>query len=960
MGEYIKFISAALLNVILVIGVYCLEKRTRFGKFKRIYKELIIGVLFGGSAIYASCFGVKVWGATMNVRDASPISAGLIFGPIAGVVSGVIGGGFRALAVLWNPDSVFTAVACSISTLFAGCFAAILRKFMFDDKKAGWASAVGITVVLEVFHMLMIFITNMEEAYKAFLFVKQCTIPMIIANAVSVGLSLFIIALVSKEKIIRRGNDKGIAQTFQKWLILCILFAYCVTSVFTYNLQTGVAEKQVEENFAITMNDVITDIKLKSDSAILNVAQKVKEEYELDDNVDLKSLLSGEDNIGDKYEICEINIVGKDGIIKKSTDENIIGFNFTDENQSSAQSRQFLVLLEDEPSLVQEFTENAKGELRKYAGLKLKNDQGFMQVAYNKEQFGDKIDGFVIDVTKNRHVGATGFIAICDEQFNIVSETAINGKNISVLGITPTEKMKSGVVEQQIFEAEIINPYDQTSQGKYIYVYTFREGYCIIAAMPMTEVVVMRDASMLLSSFMQVLIFAVLFLILYFLIKKIIINNLYVINAKLGQISGGDLNVTVDVRTNQEFASLSDDINLTVATLKRYIAEAAARIDKELEYAKQIQLSALPTNFPTGEEYNVYAQMIAAKEVGGDFYDFYKLNDNTVAVLVADVSGKGIPAAMFMMTAKTIIKDLAESGLPVNEVFTKANEKLCENNESGMFVTAWMGIVDVTTGKMQFANAGHNPPLIKRASGAFEYLKIRPGFVLAGMEGVRYRAGELTLGVGDRLFLYTDGVPEATNADNQLYGEDRLLAFMNKNLDLEAVELLPTLKTNIDEFVDGAPQFDDITMLIFDFKPSKGAERVIKKVFPAKVEVLSDVLDFVEKNLQEHQCLTKTKTAICVAIEEVFVNIARYAYGEAEGNVVFSIGFEEESRVITFRMTDKGVAFDPLKRADPDITLPAEKREIGGLGIFITKKTMDLVTYVYENGENILTMTKKI
>ena len=218
MGEYIKFISAALLNVVLVIGVYFLDKKTRFKNLKRIYKELIIGALFGCSAIYASLFGVKIWGATMNVRDASPISAGLIFGPIAGIVSGFIGGGFRALTVLWNPDSAFTAVACSLSTFLAGVIAAVLRKFMFDDKKAGWMPAIGIAIVLEVFHMLMIFITNMDKAYDAFLFVKQCTIPMIIANAISVGLSLIIIAIISKEKVFRIGRDRGIAQTFQRWL----------------------------------------------------------------------------------------------------------------------------------------------------------------------------------------------------------------------------------------------------------------------------------------------------------------------------------------------------------------------------------------------------------------------------------------------------------------------------------------------------------------------------------------------------------------------------------------------------------------------------------------------------------------------------------------------------------------------------------------------------------------------
>ena len=957
--EYIKFISAALLNVLLVIGVYFLEKKTRFGTLKRIYKELIIGALFGVSSIYASCFGVKIWGATMNVRDASPISAGLIFGPIAGIVSGCMGGGFRALTVLWNPDSAFTAVACSISTVLAGCIAAILRKYMFDDKKAGWAPAMGITLVLEVFHMLMIFITNMDEAYNAFLFVKQCTLPMIIANSISVGLSLFIIALISEEKILRRGKDKGIAQTFQRWLFICIVLAYTITSLFTYNLQTGVAEKQVEESFATTMSDVITDVKTKSETSMRNIAKKVKEEYERDNNVDLTSLLQGEDIAGNKYEICEINIVGQDGVIHKSSDPSIVGFDFYDEDMATAQTQECLSLLGDTIELVQDFTVNAKGEPRKYASLKLGEGQGFLQVAYNKVQFGDTMDEFIVDVTKNRHVGATGFVAVCDEQLKIVSETDLHGESISVLGIEPSQSMKDGVVEQQIFETEIVNPYNEISQGKYKYVYTFKEGYCIIAAMPMEEVTIMRDASMMLSTFMQVLIFAVLFLILYFLIKGIIINNLYEVNSKLAQISGGNLNVTVDVRTNVEFASLSDDINSTVSTLKRYIAEAAARIDKELEYAKQIQLSALPTNFPTGDDYHIYAQMIAAKEVGGDFYDFYKLNADTVAFLAADVSGKGIPAAMFMMTAKTIIKDLAESGMAVNDIFTKANEKLCENNESGMFVTAWMGILDIPSGKMQFANAGHNPPLLKRADSSFEYLKMRAGFVLAGMEGVRYRVGELTLNPGDRLFLYTDGVPESTNTENKLYGEDRLLSFVNEHTTMDATALLPALKNNIDEFVGEAPQFDDITMLMFDYKP-KGGGQMITKTFPATTDVLQDVLAFVMQELEQRECSMKIQTAICVAIEEVFVNVAHYAYGDGEGDMVLGIGFDEESRNITFRIMDKGVPFDPLKKPDPDITLSAEEREIGGLGIFITKKTMDTVSYAYENGENILTMIKKI
>jgi sigma-B regulation protein RsbU (phosphoserine phosphatase) len=228
------------------------------------------------------------------------------------------------------------------------------------------------------------------------------------------------------------------------------------------------------------------------------------------------------------------------------------------------------------------------------------------------------------------------------------------------------------------------------------------------------------------------------------------------------------------------------------------------------------------------------------------------------------------------------------------------------------------------------------------------------------MEGVRYRVNELTLSKGDRLFLYTDGVPEATNAQNKLYGEDRLLGFMNENMAMDATELLPALKKNIDEFVGEAPQFDDITMLAFDYQPKKGGGNMVEKTFPAKTEALLDVLAFVEEQLERHECPMKIQTAICVAIEEVFVNVAHYAYEGGDGDVTFTVDFDEETRNIAFRMADKGVAFDPLNKPDPDITLSAEERQIGGLGIFITKKTMDLVTYAYENGENILTMIKKI
>ena len=944
-----RLIIPVLLNCILVLSIYLAHKHTPAKKLPYIAKQVIIGILFGCVSAFASGFGVNWLGTVVNVRDAAPLSAGLIFGAPAGIIAGLIGGLYRWFSVYWG-GGMYTRLACTIATILAGLMAAGLRKLMFDDKKPTWGYGICIAIVCEVIHMILIFLTNMDNSSQAFEFVKGATAPMMLGNSVAVGLSIIIVSLFSHEGFFRKKSTEGIAHTFQRRLLSCIVIAYLVTSTFTLILQNGMAQIETQEVFTVAINDVESDVRGKSNRQLLEIAEQVRQEYEKDPSVSLQTLT-------EKHGIKEINVVDDTGMIINSTEADVI--NNYDMN-CKAQSKEFVDMLKVQDSFVQEYSPRGKDESvwRKYAAVNLTNG-GFIQVGYDAEQFHEMLNEYVVDVTKNRHVGTGGFVAVLDEKLCMVIDNAYAGKHVSSIGIIPPEEMEQGRTATALYSADIVDGISNLS-AEYMYVFKFVEGYCLIAAMPVAEAMFMRDASMLTSVFMQVLIFATLFVFIYILIKRVIINNLKKVNDTLARITQGDLNVTVDVRSNEEFASLSDDINSTVTTLKRYIAEAAARIDKELEYAKQIQLSALPTNFPNGDDYSIYAQMIAAKEVGGDFYDFYKLSDTTVAFLAADVSGKGIPAAMFMMTAKTIIKDLAERGLAVNEIFTQANEKLCENNESGMFVTAWMGILDLTTGQVKFANAGHNPPLLKRANGPFEYLKTRAGFVLAGMEGVRYRIGELTLHPGDRLFLYTDGVPEATNTETQLYGEARLLDFMNGNSATEATALLPALKANIDEFVGEAPQFDDITMLMFDYKPKEGGAYMTNQTFPAKTDALPDILGFVEQTLEGYGCPMKVQMALCVAIEEVFVNIANYAYGGGEGHVTLGIGFDASADTVTFRMADQGIPFDPLKKPDPDITLSAEDRDVGGLGIFITKKTMDRVTYAYENGQNILTMIKKI
>lgn len=245
------------------------------------------------------------------------------------------------------------------------------------------------------------------------------------------------------------------------------------------------------------------------------------------------------------------------------------------------------------------------------------------------------------------------------------------------------------------------------------------------------------------------------------------------------------------------------------------------RIGAELHVATQIQASMLPCIFPAfpdRKEFDIYATMNPAKEVGGDFYDFFLIDDDHLALVMADVSGKGVPAALFMVIAKTLLKNAAQAGWSPGAVLEKVNNQLCENNQAEMFVTVWLGVYEISTGKLTVANAGHEFPAIKRADGNFALYKEKPGFVLAGMENARYLEYKLELHKGDILFVYTDGVAEATDAANTLYGTERMLTALNSFSDGTPEELLHVVKNDIDRFVGKAPQFDDITMLALKIK----------------------------------------------------------------------------------------------------------------------------------------------
>lgn len=429
-----------------------------------------------------------------------------------------------------------------------------------------------------------------------------------------------------------------------------------------------------------------------------------------------------------------------------------------------------------------------------------------------------------------------------------------------------------------------------------------------------------------------------------------------------GKITSGDV-INLPIHTRDEIGLLYQETREMEIRLIDYMDNLATvtaekeRIRAELNVATQIQADMLPRifpPFPERKELDLYASMNPAREVGGDFYDFFLIDDDHIALVIADVSGKGVPAALFMVIAKTLIKNRTQMGGRPAEILRDVNDQLCEGNEAELFVTVWLAIIELSTGKGVAANAGHEHPTIRRAGGSYELIVYRHSPAVATMEGIRFREHEFELHPGDSLFVYTDGIPEATNARNELFGTDRMLEALNREPDAAPEQVLKNVRMGVNAFVQDAEQFDDLTMLCFCYH---GKETGTELTLEARVENLNQVLGFVDSLLEQGKCPMKTQMQIDVALEEMFVNVAHYAYAPESGSVTIRAELEQPD-TISITLIDRGIPYNPLEKPDPDVTLSAEERQIGGLGIYMVKKSMDEMLYRHEDGQNILTMKK--
>ena len=431
---------------------------------------------------------------------------------------------------------------------------------------------------------------------------------------------------------------------------------------------------------------------------------------------------------------------------------------------------------------------------------------------------------------------------------------------------------------------------------------------------------------------------------------------------------------SLNIRTGDEVENLS----LIMADMERELIEydknltkvtaEKERIGTELALATRIQADMLPgiyPAFPERPEFDVYATMTPAKEVGGDFYDFFLIDEDHLGLVIADVSGKGIPAALFMMASKILLNNAAMSGRSPGAALELVNSQICSNNREEMFVTVWLGVLELSTGRLKAANAGHEYPTLQKPGGKFELVKDRHGFVIGGMAGMRYQEYELQMEPGAKLFVYTDGVAEATNAAGTLFGTERMLAALNKHPSAAPRQILETVNAEVAAFVDQAPQFDDLTMLCLEYSGPEGKGReedknVKEMTIYASVKNIPAVTAFVDEHLESLGCPMKAQMQIDIAIDEIFGNIAQYAYAPETGQATVKLETEQDPLAVVITFIDRGVPYDPLAKEDPDISLDASEREAGGLGIFLVKKTMDDMSYEYKDGQNILRIRKKL
>ena len=606
--------------------------------------------------------------------------------------------------------------------------------------------------------------------------------------------------------------------------------------------------------------------------------------------------------IAEVFDVDELNVVDRAGRIVASNDPGSLGVDMT----LKSETRAFADLTNGTTKVMsQPFRRNAYGNSRrKYLGVPFPGGNGYVQVGMDESRMANMIPSQLAFLFDSEMEDTVCYLCANVETGALVSQQIEDGEapTLEGIGFDPSN------------EPDSEDTFEQTLFGAKAFCRSFVfGGHRFLIIEPKSEFYGTRD--MILEAMMVL----------------------------LAIVLGG-------------FAFLMARISEYADRIKAfYAAESAARA-KDMEIAKTIQNSALPVPLAASPYFRLSASMTPARDVGGDFYDFFMLDSTHVAFLVADVSGKGITGALYMMTAKTVIKNaLLETRDPA-AAFTQANAELCRSNTANMFLTAWCGVVNLESGAVTFANAGHNPPMAVRDQTT-AFVPEKSGPVLAFLDDVKYKSWTLRLDPGDALFLYTDGVTEAVDAKNELFGEKRLSNAIEAVRNPEPQSLCTVVRAAVSAFSNGLAQADDITVLAIRYvAPPRGFSRSFPPTQEGVAEASAYLDEVVSKEDERRDSsirIASLAPKLHVILDEICSNIVKHS--GASGFEV-DIGIGEEPLVITMTFTDDGVAYDPLAHESPDISLPADKRPIGGLGIMMVKKMATSLAYRRARNRNALTV----
>lgn len=386
-------------------------------------------------------------------------------------------------------------------------------------------------------------------------------------------------------------------------------------------------------------------------------------------------------------------------------------------------------------------------------------------------------------------------------------------------------------------------------------------------------------------------------------------------------------------------------------------------IEGELSVAREIQMSIVPKIFPAfpeRPEFDIFAILEPAKEVGGDLYDFFLLDEDHLCFTVGDVSGKGVPASLFMAVTKTLIKAKADIQLGPDEILFQVNNELCEDNDSGMFVTDFLGILTISTGDLKFSNGGHNIPYILRANGELEALPKIPGMALGVMDDIPYVSAGVKLRAGDSMVLYTDGVTEAMNPAGELLNEERLENILRGFTGITAQEGVRHILAGTRQFVNGASQSDDITILVIKYlEPQQPDQRRIEYRLKNELEEIQNLAQAIENFGAANNVPEQVIFQVNLSLDELLTNTISYGFKEGEEHEII-VGLYLNNKTLVIEIRDDGMPFNPLQHEEPDISQDIEERPIGGLGIHLVRNMMDHLEYKREANFNVLIMKKNI